>query len=330
MAVQPSVTVRVPAKVNLQLAVGAPRPDGFHEIATVFHAVSLYDEVTARRPGPGSGATEVGEVTVTVEADASVTPAVDCDAVPLDATNLAVRAALLLAERAGVPGAVDLELRKGIPVAGGMAGGSADAAGALLACDALWGTALDRGELAALAAELGSDVPFALVGGTAIGLGRGEELMPALSRGHFTWVLAVADGGLSTPEVYGECDRLRAGRVIPEPHVSDRLMSALRAGDATALGRALVNDLQPAACSLRPALQRTLAVGEDHEVLGAVVSGSGPTVAFLVRDHSHALDLAIGLTAAGVCRSVRRATGAVHGARILETTVPSTGAEVPR
>ena len=139
-----------------------------------------------------------------------------------------------------------------IPVAGGMAGGSADAAGALLACDALWGTGLTRRDLLELAAELGSDVPFGLVGGTAIGLGRGERLMPALARGHFDWVFALADGALSTPRVYAECDRLRAGRVLPEPRVSDDLMTALRAGNAAALGRALRNDLQPAACSLRP------------------------------------------------------------------------------
>ena len=304
-----AVTVRVPAKVNLQLAVGAPRPDGFHDIATVFHAVSLYDDVTASVSG-------VDEIRVTVEGTQAAQ-------VPADENNLAVRAARLLAEHAGVSPAVDLHLHKTIPVGGGMAGGSADAAGALLACDALWGTGLSRSDMLELAAELGSDVPFGLVGGTAIGLGRGERLMPALARGQFEWVLALADGSLPTPRVYAECDRLRAGRVLPEPRVSDALMSALRAGNSEALGRALRNDLQPAACSLRPSLRMALEVGTDYGALGGIVSGSGPTVAFLVRDHEHGLDLAVALTASGACRSVKRVYGPVHGARTLEPGVAS-------
>jgi 4-diphosphocytidyl-2-C-methyl-D-erythritol kinase len=200
-----------------------------------------------------------------------------------------------------------------------MAGGSADAAGALLACDALWGTGLDRAGLHELAAGLGSDVPFALIGGTAIGLGRGERLTPALARGTFQWVFAVAEGGLSTPAVYAECDRLREGRVLPEPRVSDALMSALRSGDAAALGQAMTNDLQPAACSLSPGLQRTLDVGAESGALGSLVSGSGPTCAFLARDQEHALDLAIALSAGGVCRAIKRAHGPVPGARVVES-----------
>ena len=304
-----AVTVRVPAKVNLQLAVGAPRPDGFHDIATVFHAVSLYDDVTA-------SASEDDKIRVTVEGAQAAQ-------VPADEDNLAVRAARLLAERAGVAPAVDLHLHKTIPVAGGMAGGSADAAGALLACDAVWGTGLSRRDLLELAAELGSDVPFGFVGGTAIGLGRGERLMPALARGHFEWVFALADGSLSTARVYAECDRLRAGRVLAEPRVSDDLMTALRAGNPEALGRALRNDLQPAACSLRPSLRLTLEIGQDYGALGGIISGSGPTVAFLVRDHEHGLDIAVALTASGVCRTVKRAYGPVHGARALEPGVAS-------
>jgi 4-diphosphocytidyl-2-C-methyl-D-erythritol kinase len=304
-----AVTVRVPAKVNLQLAVGGPRSDGYHDIATVFQAVSLYDDVTA-----SAGATE--HIRVTVEGPQAAL-------VPDGEDNLAVRAARLLAERAGVVPAVDLHLLKTIPVAGGMAGGSADAAGALLACDALWGTGLARRDLLELAAELGSDVPFGLIGGTAVGLGRGERLIPALARGHFEWVFALADGALSTPRVYAECDRLRAGRVLPQPRVCDEVMTALRAGNAEALGRALRNDLQPAACSLRPSLRLALEVGVDYGALGGIVSGSGPTVAFLVRDHEHGLDLAVALTASGVCRGVKRAYGPVHGARAIEPGVAS-------
>lgn len=300
----PTVSVRVPAKVNLQLAVGALRSDGYHDLVTVFQAVSLYDVVDAEAGRPGGG------VVLTVEGDGA-------ESLPTDASNLAARAAAALAEVAGVDPDVRLHLRKGIPVAGGMAGGSADAAGALVACDALWRTGLGRADLVGLAASLGADVPFGLVGGTAVGLGTGTRLTPALARGRFHWVFALADGGLSTPAVYAECDRRRAGTYPPEPAVSEPLMAALRAGDPGALGRALVNDLQPAAVALRPALQRTLDAGEELGALGALVSGSGPTCAFLARDAEHALDLAVALSSAGVCRTVRRAEGPVAGARVV-------------
>ena len=296
-----SVTVRVPAKINLQLAVGALRVDGYHDVASVYQAVSLYDDVTAL---PAT------QLRLSVDGDESAD-------VPHDASNLAVRAARLLARRVGRSPEVHLQLHKGIPVAGGMAGGSADGAGALLACASLWDARVPRPELADLAAALGSDVPFALLGGTAVGRGRGERLTSALTRGRFEWVFALAQGGLSTPAVYAECDRLRAGRELPEPRVSDDLLRALRAGDAEALGAALSNDLQAAACQLRPHLRRTLAVGEEHGALGVLVSGSGPTCAFLARDGEHALDLAAALSASGTCRAVRRAHGPVPGARVV-------------
>jgi 4-diphosphocytidyl-2-C-methyl-D-erythritol kinase len=215
--------------------------------------------------------------------------------------------------------AAKLTLRKRIPVAAGMAGGSADAAAALLACDALWDTEVSRAELDSLAAALGADVPFGLMGGTAMGLGRGDQLSPVLAQGQFHWVLAFAEGGLPTPAVYGECDRLRdaAGTRPGPPAVNEPLMAALRAGDARAVGRALTNDLQPAALSLRPQLRHTLEAGEEHGALGAVVSGSGPTCAFLVPSVEAGLDLAVGLTAMGLCRDVKRAVGPVPGARIV-------------
>ncbi len=300
-----SVTVRAPAKVNLQLSVGARRPDGYHELVNVFHAVGLYDEVTAR-----SGR---GDVTVAVEGDSA-------ELVPTDDANLAFRAAIALADAAGVPADVDLLVHKGIPVAGGMAGGSADAAAALVACDALWETRLERETLLEIAETLGADVPFALLGGTAVGVGTGTQLTPALARGRFPWVFALADEGLLTAEVYAEYDRLVTGKVLPEPRVSDALMGALRAGDGEALGQALSNDLQPAALSLRPRLAFTLDVARDAGALGSVVSGSGPTCAFLARDEEHALDLAVALSSAGVCRTVKRADGPVHGARIVDSS----------
>lgn len=298
-----AVTVRVPAKVNLQLGVGPLRADGYHELVNVFHAVSLFDEVTAE---PADG------LSVRVESDS-----IDVRGVPLDAGNLAVRAAVLLAERLGVEPAVSLRIRKSIPVAGGMAGGSADAAAALVACARLWGA--DREDLLEPAAELGSDVPFALLGGTAVGLGRGERLTPALARGRFHWVFACADGGLSTPAVYAECDRLREshGQQAGRPRVVQKLMAALAAGDARALGAALSNDLQPAALSLRPSLRHTLDAGRDFGALGALVSGSGPTCAFLAESDEHARKLTTALSGVGVARTVVRAYGPVPGATVI-------------
>lgn len=299
-----SVTVRAPAKVNLGLAVGAPRSDGFHDVATAYHAISLYDELVAA---------ESDELSISVTA-ADGTPV---DDVPQDVTNLAVAAALALAEQAGVEPLARLHVTKAIPVAGGMAGGSADAAAALVACDTLWQTGLPRGELLEIAGELGSDVPFSLVGGTALGTGRGEVLTPVLARGRFEWVVAVADDGLSTPRVYAECDRLRGTAAVPEPKVADALMAALRTGDADALGAALHNDLQDAACSLRPELHQTLETGGEAGALGAMVSGSGPSVVFLARSPEHAIDIAVALSATGTCRAVKRAFGPVPGARLV-------------
>jgi 4-diphosphocytidyl-2-C-methyl-D-erythritol kinase len=301
----PSVTSRAPAKVNLALSVGAPDEEGFHVLATIFHAVSLVDEVVATAMTAGTGPR------IDVEGEGAAE-------LPDGDDNLAVRAARAVAERAGIAPDVHLLIRKAIPVAAGLAGGSADAAAALVACDALWSAGLDRTELAELAAQLGSDVPFALLGGTAVGLGRGERLTPALARGRFEWVFAVADEGLATPSVYAELDRLREERVLAEPRVNDAVMSALRSGRAAALGEALCNDLQPAALSLRPAIMRVLEAAEEYGALGSVVCGSGPTVALLARDAEHAIDLAVSLTASDVCRTVKRAHGPVPGARILD------------
>lgn len=301
-----AVTVRVPAKVNLQLSVGPLREDGYHELANVFHAVSLFDEVTAT-PAP--------RLKVTVEGDS-------IGGVPTGLDNLAARAAAQLADQIDESPNVWLHIKKAIPVAGGMAGGSADAAAALLACTRLWEIEIERDDLIDQAVKLGSDVPFALVGGTAVGLGRGDRLTSALTRGRFHWVFVCADGGLSTPEVYAECDRLRAarGQRATPPQVSGALMSALATGDVEALGDALTNDLQPAALSLRPSLRRTLTAGRELGALGALVSGSGPTCAFLVKSDDHALDMAVELTGAGITGSVVRAHGPVPGA----TTVGGT------
>ncbi|MFE0130353.1 4-(cytidine 5'-diphospho)-2-C-methyl-D-erythritol kinase [Streptomyces sp. NPDC059037] len=294
-----SVTVRVPAKVNVQLAVGAARADGFHDLANVFLAVGLYDEVTV---------TPADELRVTCEGPGS-------DQVPLDRTNLAARAAELLAARYGIAPDVHIHIAKDIPVAGGMAGGSADGAGALVACDALWGTGASRDELLGICAELGSDVPFSLVGGAALGTGRGEKLEPLEVGGGFHWVFAVADGGLSTPAVYGEFDRLTP--VAPDPEASPALLDALRTGDAAGLAASMVNDLQPAALSLFPSLKDTLAAGTAAGALAALVSGSGPTTAFLAEDAESARRVADALLASGTCRAARVAEAPAQGAAVL-------------
>jgi len=231
--------------------------------------------------------------------------------------TLAIRAARLLAGETGIDIPVHITIDKDIPVAGGMAGGSADAAGALVACDALWGLGSSKAGLEELGAELGSDVPFALTGGTAMGSGRGDRLAPVLGRGHYHWVFALGEVGLSTPTVYAECDRLRATLRVPEPVPSASMMTALRSGDAAALGRALTNDLQPAAISLLPRLEEVLRTGIEYGALGGVVSGSGPTVAFLVSDTEHGLDLAVALTASGTVSVVKRAVGPVAGAHVV-------------
>ncbi|MFF5305453.1 4-(cytidine 5'-diphospho)-2-C-methyl-D-erythritol kinase [Streptomyces sp. NPDC013161] len=297
-----SVTVRVPAKVNVQLAVGAARPDGFHDLANVFLAVGLYDEVTV---------TPADELRVTCAGP-------DAAQVPLDRTNLAARAAVALAERYGRSPAVHIHIAKDIPVAGGMAGGSADGAGALVACDALWGTGASRAELLDICAELGSDVPFSLVGGAALGIGRGEKLTVLETGGTFHWVFAMAERGLSTPAVFREFDRLGEGTDIPEPVASQPLLDALAKGDPDALAAAVSNDLQPAALSLFPELADTLAAGRTAGALAALVSGSGPTTAFLVRDPVSAAKVAEALTASGTCRTVRTATGPAAGATVID------------
>ena len=300
------VVVRVPAKINLQLAVGPLGADGFHEVTTVFQAISLFDDVTLKHAPENSG------ISLALSGATS-------NGVPANDENLAVRAAKLMADKYDLATDLAIHLKKEIPVAGGMAGGSADAAGVIVAMDALFEIGLSRDEMEVMAAQLGSDVPFGISGGIAIGRGRGDQLTPALSRGNYHWVLALSGQGLSTPAVYQECDRLREGLDIASPQVSDSMMQALRAGDPTALGLALSNDLQAAACSLRPALRLVLDVGRDYGALGSIVSGSGPTVAFLVEDEEKSMDLTVALSSSGVVAGVVRASGPVHGARVIET-----------
>ncbi|WP_025617064.1 4-(cytidine 5'-diphospho)-2-C-methyl-D-erythritol kinase [Salinispora cortesiana] len=296
------VRVRVPAKINLHLGVGPLRRDGYHELNTVYHAISIHDELTARR-GDTLSLTMAGEGTGELD---------------LDESNLVIRAARALASSASVPPHARLHLRKQIPLAGGLAGGSADAAAALVACDALWGTGLSRDELAEIAVGLGSDVPFLIHGGTALGTGRGEAVSPVLARPTvWHWVVAVADGGLSTPVAYRELDRLReTGAAGPPLGSTDSLLAALRQSDPRVLAAALGNDLQDAALALRPSLAATLKAGEAAGALAGIVSGSGPTCVFLAAGAADAERIAAELDALDVCRQARTAHGPVAGARI--------------
>jgi 4-diphosphocytidyl-2-C-methyl-D-erythritol kinase len=295
-----SVTVRAPGKVNLYLGVGDRRDDGYHELTTVFHAVSLADEVTVRDADVLSLRT-IGE---------------GAGEVPDDERNLAWRAAELMADHVGRAPDVEIVIDKSIPVAGGMAGGSADAAAVLVAMNELWELGVPRRDLHTLAAQLGSDVPFALHGGTALGTGRGEQLTPVLARNTFDWVLALGAEGLSTAAVYAEIDRMRAAGAPARQSDPEPLLTALSSGNPRQLAPLLGNDLQPAALSLQPGLRRTLRAGEEAGALAGIVSGSGPTCAFLCASADAAIAVASELAGAGVCRTIRVASGPVHGARV--------------
>lgn len=298
-----SVTVRTPGKVNLYLSVGERRDDGYHELTTVFHAVSLSDEVTVRDA-------DVLSLRTTGEGAGEV---------PDDERNLAWQAAELMAEHVGRAPDVEIVIDKSIPVAGGMAGGSADAAAVLVAMNELWELGVPRRDLHTLAARLGSDVPFALHGGTALGTGRGEQLTPVLARNTFDWVLALGAEGLSTAAVYAEIDRMRESGSPVRQSEPEKLLTALSSGDARQLAPLLGNDLQPAALSLQPGLRRTLRAGEEAGALAGIVSGSGPTCAFLCPSAEAAVAVASELAGAGVCRTIRVASGPVHGARVTPT-----------
>ncbi len=310
------VSVQVPGKINLQLSVGPRRDDGYHELVTVFQAVSLYDVVHVQPASAWS---------VSVGGPQG-------HGVPLDDSNIAMRAAQSLAERAvkflepgarSLIGPVSIEIEKQIPVAAGMAGGSADAAATLVACAHLWGLEAAREDLEVVAGELGADVPFLLHGGTAVGTGRGDDITPVLAQGEAHWVLWISVGeGLSTPAVYAAFDQLHEQAEPSMPELSPELVAALRTMDPVAMGLALHNNLAPASLSLQPALQDVLDAGRDLGALGALISGSGPTVAFLVGSQAGALDLSMGLAARGPGGDIVRVTGPVPGAHVIDSGGP--------
>ncbi len=298
------VRVRVPAKINVGLAVGALAADGYHSLSTVFQAVSLYDDIAVE-------AAPAGVLELVMKGEGA-------EELPVDDTNLAIRAGLLLLESQGLSRddyGAHISIKKGIPIAGGMAGGSADAAGTLLALSVLWDLDVSPDELQILGAQLGADVPFSLLGGTALGVGHGDQLAPVLTRGTYHWVIALAEEGLSTPAVYRRFDEMELG--APTPELDRELLVALAAGDVTHVGALLRNDLQPAACDLRPELRVLLDAGLAAGAIGALVSGSGPTCAFLAAGESAAMDLLNKIQESGLARDYRRVFGPVAGARLL-------------
>ncbi|AWH96047.1 4-(cytidine 5'-diphospho)-2-C-methyl-D-erythritol kinase [Dietzia psychralcaliphila] len=306
-----AVTAVAPAKINLHLGVGDLRADGFHDLLTVYRAVDLWEQVTVALVDDD-------------DPDVVVVSGPGAAQVPTDRTNLAAKAVDLLRGEAGSGARLAIRIVKGVPVAGGMAGGSADAAAALVATDRLLGLGLGRAALEERAARLGSDVPFCIRGGTALGTGRGETLAPLLhARAEQHVVVAIADGGLSTPVVFAELDRLRAersetGRDLPRSGGVEALVEALAGQDPARVAGLLANDLEPAALSLMPALRKTLRAGAEAGALHGMVSGSGPTCLFFCADREQAIAVAAEVSETGVAREVRLTHGPVGGAHVID------------
>lgn len=291
------VHVRVPSKVNLFLSVRGRRPDGYHELVSIMQTVSIHDTISVGFDGTPlaclhPAARRFMQLAFSHDGGAQV---------PDDDCNLAVQAARSLMRTIGIGATTGgdaqspaqtpvtrLHLAKRIPVAAGMAGGSADAAGALLALNHLWGADLDRDTLRELAADVGADVPFCVTGGTALATGTGTATAQVLSRGAYHWVVGMSERPLPTRDVYERFDAVGSPSEI-EP---DLVLQALRTGDAEALGAALHNDLEAAAADLRPELAAARDRLREAGALGARLSGSGPTVVGLASTAQHARELA--------------------------------------
>lgn len=309
------------SKVNLHLGVGDAREDGYHELVTVFQGLNIADDVTLRVQD--TYVAEIAEVVQSCRAEAAGQRMLD---VPEDRRNLAWRAVEAVAaayaqKHAGADfPVVDIHMNKRIPAAGGMAGGSADAAASLVLADRIYAQHLQVAELGMstltqLAAGLGADVPFMLHGNTMLGTGRGDELTSLMARGNYHWVMALSNKGLSTPEVFHKLDELRAKEELHAHLDITEVSQALLSGDPHRLAGTLHNDLQPAALSLRPDLRTALLAGERAGALAGIVSGSGPTIALLCADEEHALEVSGELVG-------------LHGVRVVHTSGPAPGVEV--
>ena len=281
------VSASAPGKINIFFKVGALKSDGYHDVLSVYQALDIREAVkvadSSRWRVSVSGALSEEQIA----------------AVPTGEDNLVVRAAKSIGQLANLTRVSELsfEITKNVPVAGGMGGGSADAAAAMLAVDELWDTQVDGEALMKAAAELGADIPFALLGGTAIGIGRGDKLDPIDDVQKLHWVLVPMDAGLSTPRVYAKLDEMRAAKgqdptLVPVPEVPYELIDALVHGDAREVAKHLHNDLQDAAVALMPELSITMHAGLAAGALAAMVSGSGPTIAMLAESEEAAESIA--------------------------------------
>jgi 4-diphosphocytidyl-2-C-methyl-D-erythritol kinase len=269
-----TLRARAAAKVNLGLYVGPLGTDGrYHEVVSVLQSIAIWDELEVEVVPEGLGLEVEGE------------------GLPPDETNLVLVAARELARRSrDLPGA-RFRLRKGIPVSAGLGGGSADGAAALIALDRLWGLHLPAVNLHTMAAEVGSDVPFCIAGGTMVATGRGDKVREVSGRGTTWWVVGIDHERLATEEVYDHFDELHLATPL-DGRWPDELLDALAAGDVERLGAWLHNDLEPAAFDLLPALAKSKQRLLDAGAVGAVMSGSGPTMLGLCRDEDHATQVA--------------------------------------
>ena len=285
-----AMRAEAPGKVNLHFQVGPRRDDGYHAVASLYAAVDVLEAVELAvdpQLAPGTIECALQVVPGSLVAQQQAAGAFDPALVPLDERNLAVRAArAVLAQAPELSGGLRLRIDKAVPVAGGMGGGSADAAAALLAAAELvareTGQRIPRDRLLALAEKLGADVPFALTGGAAVGTGTGAQLRPVPVGRPWSGVLVADAGALSTPQVFATLDRLRAEGELPQRQedrlaVPDELLRALADGHGHAGAAQMCNDLQDPALAMSPELRGRL---EDLEAGGAraLISGSGPTI----------------------------------------------------
>jgi 4-diphosphocytidyl-2-C-methyl-D-erythritol kinase len=284
------ITASAPGKINLYFAVGPKLENGYHEVCSVYLALNLREEVSV---------TKATDLKIGVSGTIN-----NLESVPTDESNLVVKAAKLVTEET-----LSFGIQKQVPIAGGMGGGSADAAASLMATSELFGT-----ELPANSVALGADVPFALMGGVALGTGVGENLTPLPMHGKLHIVLIPSEGQLSTPVVYNHLDELReSAALVPDsaPTEPTELIEALKHGHVEEVAKHAHNDLQWAALSLKPELQDTIDRAKAAGALAAMVSGSGPTVFAIAKDEISANKIAT-----------------EFGGSAIVTTGPSAGAKI--
>lgn len=272
------------AKINLTLGIEGIRQDGYHQVEMIMQAVELHDSLAFE------------------DAPAGISIESDSPEIPPGPENLVYRAASLLQEYTGCGRGVRIKLTKKIPVAAGLAGGSTDAAAALRALNSLWDLNLPEGDLYKLGERLGADVPFCLMGGTALARGKGELLTPVAGAQGLGVVLVKPSFGVSTARVYRMYDLLPPG---PQPDTG-AMISALGRGDLHAIGSLLHNSLERVTAGLHPEIKQIKQGLREAGAAGALMSGSGPTVFGLFSNIREAGAAALKLNAPGCVTIVTR------------------------